>query len=173
MPTKNKFFCIKFFWILLFEVLLHHFSKKKSQKEVTKQSKSRFFLLFLLSDRRIRSRIHTSDYWIRIQEAQKHVDPDSDPQHCLKPSDEITKSAPIIISSKAWSKFLNENEYKNWFLVKTIDQSLEDVLPLLLTAAVSHRSWWRRNIVCFPTFALVVRYLIVAQNCIRGEEQIY
>ncbi len=51
--------------------------------------------LFLLNDgtRRIRNRIHTSDYWIRIriQEAQKHedpVDPDPDsdpyPQHCLK-----------------------------------------------------------------------------------------
>jgi hypothetical protein len=35
-----------------------HFSKVKSQKEVTKQ-KSRFFLQFLLKDRRIR--IHTSD----------------------------------------------------------------------------------------------------------------
>jgi hypothetical protein len=36
-----------------------------------------FFLLFLLDDRRIR---------IRIQEAQKHMDPtdpDADPQHCL------------------------------------------------------------------------------------------
>ena len=31
------------------------------------------------------SRIHTSDKWIRIREAQKHVDPvdpDSDPEHC-------------------------------------------------------------------------------------------
>ncbi len=45
------------------KVLLHHFSKVKSQKEVTKQQKSRLFLLFLLNDRRIRirSRIHTSD----------------------------------------------------------------------------------------------------------------
>jgi hypothetical protein len=66
-------------------------------KEVTKQEKSRFFLLFLLNVRRIqiwtriRIRIHTSDKWIRIriwiQEAQKHVDPgdldpDPDPQHC-------------------------------------------------------------------------------------------
>jgi hypothetical protein len=52
-----------------------------------------FFLLFLHDDRRIRIRIQsriririqTSDKWIRIQEAQKHVDPvdpDSDPQHC-------------------------------------------------------------------------------------------
>jgi hypothetical protein len=49
-----------------------------------------FFLLFLLDDRRIRSwsriLIHVSDYWIwmRIQKAQKHMDPtdpDPDPQH--------------------------------------------------------------------------------------------
>ncbi len=51
--------------------------------------KSRVFLLFLLNDRRIRSRIriHISDKCIRIQEAQKHVDPvdpDPDPQHCLQ-----------------------------------------------------------------------------------------
>ncbi len=38
--------------------------------------------MFLLNDRGIRIRIHTSD-GIRIQEAQIHVDPvDSDPQHC-------------------------------------------------------------------------------------------
>ncbi len=37
-----------------FKVHLHHFSKIKSQKEVTKQKKSRVFLLFLLNDRRIR-----------------------------------------------------------------------------------------------------------------------
>jgi hypothetical protein len=59
----------------LLKVHLHHFSKIKSPKEVTKQSESRFFLLFLL-DRRIRIRsqsrirIHTSDSWIRIREAQ-------------------------------------------------------------------------------------------------------
>jgi hypothetical protein len=42
------------------------------------------FLLFLHDDRRIRIRIHTSDEWIRIREAQKHVDPDPDPEHCLR-----------------------------------------------------------------------------------------
>jgi hypothetical protein len=36
------------------KVHLHHFSKIKSPKEVTKQLESRFFLLFLLADRRIR-----------------------------------------------------------------------------------------------------------------------
>jgi hypothetical protein len=58
------------------------FFKEKSQKEVTKQEGSRF--IFLLHDRRIR--IHTSDQWIRIriQEAQKHTDPDSDPQHWIQ-----------------------------------------------------------------------------------------
>jgi hypothetical protein len=50
------------------------FFKDESQKEVTKQYKSRFFSLFLLNDRRIRIRIHTSVQLIRIQEAQKHVD---------------------------------------------------------------------------------------------------
>jgi hypothetical protein len=49
-----------------------------------------FFLLYLLNDRRIRIRIqsrirfriHTSDSWIWIREAQKHVDPvDPDPEH--------------------------------------------------------------------------------------------
>ena len=56
-----------------------------------------FFFLFLHDDRRIRSRIriririHTSDWWIRMREAQKHVDPvdpdpdsDLDPQHWLE-----------------------------------------------------------------------------------------
>jgi hypothetical protein len=32
---------------------LHHFSKIKSSKDVTKRQKSRFFLLFLLDDRRM------------------------------------------------------------------------------------------------------------------------
>ncbi len=57
------------------KVDLHHFSKIKSAKEVTKQQESRFFLLCLLADRRNR---------IRSREAQKHVDPvDPDPEHCL------------------------------------------------------------------------------------------
>ena len=52
-------------------VHLHHFSKIKSPKEVTKQQESRFFLLLLLDDRRIRIRSHTSgserhkNIWIR------------------------------------------------------------------------------------------------------------
>jgi hypothetical protein len=71
MPTKNRF-KKKFSCTLLLEVTFT--SKVKSQKEVTIQKKSKFFLLFLLNDRRI-----------RIQEPQKHVVPvDPDPQHCLK-----------------------------------------------------------------------------------------
>jgi hypothetical protein len=43
---KKKSFSAKYF----LKVLLHHFSKIKSQKEVTKLKKSRFFLLFVLKD---------------------------------------------------------------------------------------------------------------------------
>jgi hypothetical protein len=41
-----------FFCLLLFEgiLYLHHFSKIKRHKEVTKQQRSRFFYLFLLDD---------------------------------------------------------------------------------------------------------------------------
>ncbi len=60
---KKKILPIYYF----LKVLLHHFSKIKSEKEVTKQKKSRLFLLYLLNDRRIRIqsririRIHTTD----------------------------------------------------------------------------------------------------------------
>jgi hypothetical protein len=72
--TLKKSFCACYF----LKVDVHHFLKRKKSKEVTKQKKSRFFLLLLLNDRRI-----------RIQEVQKHVDPDldsddPDPQHWLK-----------------------------------------------------------------------------------------
>jgi hypothetical protein len=55
------------------------FIKIKIQIEVTRQQESRFFLLFLLGDRRIqirsRAQIRIHRIRIRIQEAQKHVDP--------------------------------------------------------------------------------------------------
>ena len=60
----------KIFCFLIFEgpFTVHHFSKIKSHKEITKQLESMFFLLFLL-DRRI-----------LIREARKHMDPtDPDP----------------------------------------------------------------------------------------------
>jgi hypothetical protein len=49
MPTKNllkKSFSACYFFKV--PVLLHHFSKVKSQKEITNQYKSRYFLLFCL-----------------------------------------------------------------------------------------------------------------------------
>ncbi len=59
-PTKNEF--KKSFSAYYFMKLhLHHFSKIESQKEVRKQEESRFFLLYLLDDGRIRIRIRTSD----------------------------------------------------------------------------------------------------------------
>jgi hypothetical protein len=68
MPTKTNFLK-SFFAYFFFEGTCTSFSMIKSQKEVTKQKESRFFLLFLLGDRRIqiqiriqsRIRIHTSD----------------------------------------------------------------------------------------------------------------
>ncbi len=62
---------IIFFCLLLFEATFTSFFKIKSHKRVTKQQQSRFFLLFLLGDRRI-----------RIQEIQKNTD--ADMQHWLK-----------------------------------------------------------------------------------------
>jgi hypothetical protein len=57
---NNKFVFSKFFYLLLFEATFTSFSQIKSHKEVTKQQESRFFLLFLLGDRRIRIRTRTS-----------------------------------------------------------------------------------------------------------------
>jgi hypothetical protein len=56
----------KFFWFLLFEVAITSFSKDKKygNKEVIKQQETRFFLLFLLYDRRIRIRIRNTGYLI-------------------------------------------------------------------------------------------------------------
>ncbi len=51
-------------YFLKVPVHLHHFSKLKSHKEITKQKESRFFLLFLLDDSNIQpdhSRIYTCD----------------------------------------------------------------------------------------------------------------
>ncbi len=68
-----------FFAYFFLEVHLRHFSKIKKSKRSHKTLGIKFFLLFLLDDRRIRSQI-----WIRIREAQRHVDPvDPDPEHWL------------------------------------------------------------------------------------------
>jgi|LakMenE01Jun11ns_1017448.scaffolds.fasta_scaffold8438066_1 hypothetical protein len=65
-------------------VHLHHSSKIKSHKEVTKQKKSRFFLLFLLDDGRIGSVLVTNGSGYGSGRPNKHtdpMDPDPDPQH--------------------------------------------------------------------------------------------
>jgi hypothetical protein len=75
LQEANKFFCL-----LLFEGTRYiYIIFQRCPKEVTKQEKSRFFLLFFLDDRRI-----------RIREAQKRVNPvdpdpdsDPDPEHCF------------------------------------------------------------------------------------------
>ncbi len=69
---KNILFFPSFFACYFLKVHLHHFSKIKSHKEVTKPTDSRFFLQFLLEDRRIRIRIRTFD--LRIREARSHTD---------------------------------------------------------------------------------------------------
>ncbi len=57
-PTKKLFFH-RFFSLLHFEGTVHldHLSKIKSHKEVAKQQETKFFLLVLLADRRIRIRM--------------------------------------------------------------------------------------------------------------------
>ena len=70
---KSYIFC--FYYLKLH---LHNFLKIKSHKEVTKQQESRFFVLFLLDDRRIRIGIHISYKRIQSREAPKHT------QHCWK-----------------------------------------------------------------------------------------
>jgi hypothetical protein len=70
------------------KVHLHHSSKIKGQKEVTKQ---KFFFIFcLLMEGRIQIRIRTKKLriWMRIQEVQKRTnsldpnpDADPDPEH--------------------------------------------------------------------------------------------
>ncbi len=79
---------LKVFCLLLFEgtVHVHHFQrykvKKKSQSS-RNQGFLNFFAWWLKDPDPDPDPYGTSDWWIRIQEAQKHVDPvdpDSDPQ---------------------------------------------------------------------------------------------
>jgi hypothetical protein len=70
--ANKKLFKKKFFCILLFEGTFTSFFKSKKSKRNHKTVEIKVFLTILLNDRRI-----------RIQEAQKHMDPvDPDPQHC-------------------------------------------------------------------------------------------
>ncbi len=64
-PTRDQKATKKVFLLITFLKDI-----QESHKEVAKQQESRFFLLFLLDDIRIRSRIRTSDLQIRIWEAQ-------------------------------------------------------------------------------------------------------
>ncbi len=90
MPTKNKCFVKSFSAYYFLKVHLHYFPKIKSQKELQNSNNQGFSYYFCVMIRiRSRIRIQTSDKWIRIREAQKHVDPldpDSDPQHWWKPN---------------------------------------------------------------------------------------
>ncbi len=63
-------FLTQFFCLLFFEGTFTSFFKDKKSKKSHKIINSRFFLLFLHDDRRI-----------RIRESKKHVDP-VDPKHC-------------------------------------------------------------------------------------------
>ncbi len=75
--TKKYFFFFRFFAYSFLKVHLHHSSKIKSHKEVTKQKKSRCFFIILFVDGRIRIRIRTNKLRlrIRIQEAKSHTVP--------------------------------------------------------------------------------------------------
>jgi hypothetical protein len=67
---RIPFFKLVFCWLL--EGTFTSFFKDKKLKRSHKTVEIKVFLLFVLHDRRIR---------IRIQEAQKHVDPSPDPQY--------------------------------------------------------------------------------------------
>ncbi len=94
--NKNIFFS-KFFAYYFLNVHLLNFLKIKSHNVVTKQYKSRIFVLFLLDDGRIRIQI-------RIREVQKYkgpTDPDPDPQHCMKVVFFLTLFA-LFLLQKNW-----------------------------------------------------------------------
>jgi hypothetical protein len=85
-----------------FKVHLHHFSKIISNEKVTKQYQSRFFVYFLLDDRRIQIRILTNGSGSR--RPKKHTDPlVPDPQHCYKLSEllanDLKKSEHAIVKT--------------------------------------------------------------------------
>jgi hypothetical protein len=73
--NKKYFFPIVFIAYFFFKVHLHHSSKIKSHKEVTKQYKSRSFLLFLLDNGRIRIREVKKNIRILINTLAQRSDP--------------------------------------------------------------------------------------------------
>jgi hypothetical protein len=83
-PDANKKLIFAYYFL---KIHLHHFQRSKVKKN--HKAVGIKIVLFLLGDKRIWIRIHTyvKRIRIRIQEAQKHVDPvdpDSDPQHLFK-----------------------------------------------------------------------------------------
>jgi hypothetical protein len=88
-------------FLLLFEGTFTSFFKDK----VAKQLESMFFLPFLLDNRRIRIWIHISDQWIRILEAQKHMD-STDPDPLLWTNEKAFRSASqSSVTHPIWQKF--------------------------------------------------------------------
>ncbi len=86
MTTENIFSSSSFYAYSFLKVHLHHSSKIKSHKKSQKDSRNQgFSSFFLLVNGRTRIWIHTNNLQIRmrIQEAQKHMDP-SDPDHKLR-----------------------------------------------------------------------------------------
>jgi hypothetical protein len=82
-PTNKKLISKKVFLLITFWRYTYIIFKDKKSKRSHKTVGIKVFFLILLDDGRIRSRsrnrIHTSDKWIqiRIREAQKHVDPET------------------------------------------------------------------------------------------------
>ncbi len=72
--ANKKLIYKKVFLLFTFSQNIYTIFKRLKYKRSHKSVGIKVFLLFFLDDRRIR--IHTSDQWIRIREAQTHVDPD-------------------------------------------------------------------------------------------------
>ncbi len=100
LQDKKLLLFLSFFHDYFLNVHLNHFLKIKSPKEVTKQYKSMFFLLFLLDDRRIRIRI-----WIHIS---LRMDPDPGGSKIYGPYG--SGSATLPLSFGALSSCTQENE---------------------------------------------------------------
>ena len=91
LQDANKKLILKIF-LLIEDTFTSFFKDKKKSKRSHKTVESRFILLLLLNDRRIRIRSRIGCIpRLRIREAQKHVDPmdpdpvdlDPDPEHCF------------------------------------------------------------------------------------------
>ncbi len=87
MATKNYFyFYSKFFLFITFWSYIYISFKDKKSQISHKTIGLKFFLLFLLDYRRIRIRIRTSYYWIRIRIQEPQT---QNKQHCFKVPNKI------------------------------------------------------------------------------------